>query len=163
MELARETVIEDRRPRSVVVEVVGTGSTIDHIDRINFSHEEDGVLHLITKLLNTDCFEDIPMVQQTMTDGQKINFCRQRQCGEEICCEHIHRSNSDSNKNEKVKSHFCLAPNIMISTLVLSPAGLESLHLANGEERGFVAPPAFTFGNPLMATEKATREKREPK
>ena len=55
MELARETVIEDRRPRSVVVEVVGTGSTIDHIDRINFSHEEDGVLHLITKLLNTDC------------------------------------------------------------------------------------------------------------
>ena len=52
MELARETVIEDRRPRSMVVEVVGTGSTID---RINFSHEEDGVLHLITKLLNTDC------------------------------------------------------------------------------------------------------------
>ena len=50
----------------------------------------------------------------------------------------------------------------MISTLVLSPAGLESLHLANGEERGFVAP-AFTFGDPLMATEKATREKREPK
>ena len=51
----------------------------------------------------------------------------------------------------------------MISTLVLSPAGLESLHLANGEERGFVAPPAFTFGNPLMATEKATRETRGPK
>ena len=51
----------------------------------------------------------------------------------------------------------------MISTLVLSPAGLESLHLANGEERGFVAPPAFTFGNPLMVPEKATRETRKPK
>ena len=66
MELARETVIEDRRHRSMVVEVVATGSTID---RINFSHEEDGVLHLITKLLNTDCFEDIPMAKRTMPDG----------------------------------------------------------------------------------------------
>ena len=66
-------------------------------------------------------------------------------------------------KKKKVKFRFSLAPNIMISTLVLSPAGLESLHLANGEERGFVAPPAFTFGNPLMEPEKATRETREPK
>ena len=81
MELARETVIEDRRHRSMVVEVVATGSTID---RINFSHEEDGVLHLITNLLNTHCFEDIPMAQQTMPDGQKNYFCRKRQCGGEI-------------------------------------------------------------------------------